>query len=224
MWSIAKFSKAGRRNSERGLLCQDCIYSAEKDSIQVITLADGSGEDDYARMGAEKSCQVLAQLLLEQYMPLYNMEEKQLRFNVAANIKTELFSTCDRHGIEIEQLQSTILGLAVDHSTGTFMAVHLGDGRIEIGRDGRRQTISFPENGVNKGKTFLTSMGKMGKHVRVVRGDLKDIQEFTLSSDGWTENKGTPGHLCPFVSAGASGAEADREYTDDVSYISLMLQ
>lgn len=226
MWNSVKFAQAGRRNQERGLKCQDYIHYEELGNVQVITLADGTGTDDYARLGAGRSCEVLGKLLSENYEQIYEMENAHIRFNVAVNLKTELDLLCDLHDIQIEQLQSTLLGLAIDHESGTFIAVHLGDGQIEIGRNGMRRIISYPENGVDKRKTWLTSMRRIGDHVRIIKGELQDIEEFVLSSDGWPdlESRKKYEKIASSVVSGEDSPESGQDYVDDVSFISLVLQ
>ena len=90
MWNVLKYSKTGERNRESGLLCQDYIYYMEHDSIQAITLADGTGGDDFARMGAEHSCKILAQLMVEYFEDLYNMDNSLIQFHIITNVQTEL--------------------------------------------------------------------------------------------------------------------------------------
>lgn len=222
MWSKVEFARVGTSNREKGLECQDYIHYEENGSVQVITLADGNGENDYARMGAGKSCRVLAELLAENYEQLYNMDKPRIQFNVAANLKTELYLLCDLYGIRIEQLQSTLLGLAIDHKSGTYLTVHLGDGRIGVEKDGVHRTLSFPENGRNRRQTFLTSMRKMGSHIRIQKGNIDDIREFALMSDGWqyTDYEKISSDLSRQREKQISPVSCIH-YADDVSYISL---
>lgn len=226
MWNIVEYANAGRRNLDRGLKCQDYTHYEEFGTVQVITLADGTGKDDFARLGAGKSCEVLGKLLSENYEQIYNMENEHIRFNIAVNLKTELDLLCDQHNVQIEQLQSTLLGLAIDHTSGTFIAVHLGDGQIEIGRKGMRRIISYPENGNSKGQTWLTSMRKIGDHLRIIKGDIRDIEEFILSSDGWPDQESKTRHeeKTDAAVSGEHSAENTQEYVDDVSFISLALK
>ena len=226
MWNIVEYAHVGRRNLERGLKCQDYTHYEEFGSVQVITLADGTGQDDFARIGAERSCEVLGKLLSENYEQIYRMDNTHIRFNIAVNLKTELNLLCDQYHIKIRQLQSTLLGLAIDHQNGTFIAVHLGDGQIEIGRSGIRRIISYPENGINKGHTWLTSMRMIGDHLRIIKGEIGDIEEFILSSDGWPDQESKIKQEEKMNSSGAMEGKPknDQEYIDDVSFISLMLQ
>lgn len=224
MWKKNSVCRVGKRNREKGILCQDRVYYAEKDAIQVITLADGAGEDSFAGVGAERSCQVLGKLLADHYETLFVMEEPYVRFNIAANVKTELYSLCDRYGVRIEQLKSTLLGIAINNQTNTFIAVHLGDGRIDVCSKGKKRTISCPENGGNRRQTYLTSMKDMGKHLRILKGDIQEIRAFILQSDGWQEEEGKRGEENEngmLTARAISGRENHEEYTDDVSRISL---
>lgn len=189
MWKVLKYTKPGTRNTEQGLRCQDYVYYYDKDAIQVITLADGSGETDYARMGAEQTCRTLAELLAEHFDELYEMDKELVQFNVITNIQTGLYELYEKYKVGLQSFQSTFLGIAVNHKQGRFIAVHLGDGKICIKQRERIRIMSYPENGINKVQTFLTSVHKVGKHIRIFKDEIKDIQEFLLVSDGWDERK-----------------------------------
>lgn len=221
MWNVVKYSKEGKRNQEQGLLCQDSVYYYKNEAVQSITLADGSGETDYARIGSEHTCKVLGLLLTGCFNELYVMDKSLVRFNVITNVQTELYNLCEKYGVKISDLHSTFLGLAIDNDTDRFIAIHLGDGQINIKSEGKIRTMSYPENGVNKSYTFLTSAHKVGSHIRVFRGELKDITEFVLMSDGWNEKmKGEN----QFFSKDIISLAEERQYTDDVSLIALIKQ
>lgn len=221
MWNVVKYSKEGKRNQEQGLLCQDSVYYYKNEAVQSITLADGSGETDYARIGSEHTCKVLGMLLTGCFNELYVMDKSLVRFNVITNVQTELYNLCEKYGVKISDLHSTFLGLAIDNDTDRFIAIHLGDGQINIKSEGKIRTMSYPENGVNKSYTFLTSAHKVGSHIRVFRGELKDITEFVLMSDGWNEKmKGEN----QFFSKDIISLAEERQYTDDVSLIALIKQ
>ena len=183
MWTMKEYTESGIGEREKDSVCRDRVCYMEKDGIQVIALAKAAEEDAHARIGAQCAVRVLAQLLLENYDKLYEMKESVIQFQVAVNVQTELHHLCDQYGTGIGKLRPTLLGIAVDHDQGTFLAVHLGEGRILIDRDGRQRTISFPERGRSGKKTSPTSIRGVGKHVRVIRGDIEDIQGFTLLSD-----------------------------------------
>ena len=99
MWDVVKYSKEGVRNQKQGLLCQDYVYYHEKDSVQSITLADGSGITDYARLGAEHTCKVLGILLTEHFNELCDIDKGLVQFNVITNIQTELYNLCEKYRV-----------------------------------------------------------------------------------------------------------------------------
>ena len=144
-----------------------------------------------------------------------------VQFNVITNIQTELYKLCDKYRVKISGLHSTLLGLAIDNDTDRFLAIHLGDGKIDVKSEGKIRTMSYPENGVNKSYTFLTTAHKVGSHLRVFRGELKDITEFILMSDGWNEKMKEDNQFFPkdIISLAEEG-----RYLDDVSLIALIRQ
>lgn len=218
MWKITRFLKTGTRNRVIDLKCQDSVYSIEENGIQAITLADGSGTDNYAQLGAEHSCQTVAKLLVENFNELFNMEKTLLQFNIIANIQSELYELCKKHCIKLEKLQSTILGIAIDNENKRFLALHLGDGTIQIKKNNITMTMSYPENGANKSETYLTSEHGVGKHIRIYKGQIDDIDQFALLSDGWMQKKD--------IEEGITYMELldnvdEDEYCDDISFIAL---
>ena len=207
MWCVSGMTETGMRNRRACLGCQDAICYEECKSVKAIALADGTGDTDYAGKGAYYSARVLARLLAENFEELHGMEDRQVQFNVITNVRTELYKICDEYGVSMSQIHSTLVGVAIDESTGEYIAVHLGDGRIDVrDADGESEeyTISWPENGRSGNTTYLTSMKGAGKHVRITRGTVGDIGEFRLLSDGWEE------------------AESEGEdHIDDKSFIAL---
>lgn len=218
MWKVYKYWKTGMRNEDHGLTCQDCVACWENGDYQAITLADGTGIDDFARMGAEKACSTLAQLLAENFTKLYEMEESLVQFNVITNVQSELYDLCDQYGIELNRLHSTLLGIVIDHEKNRFLAIHLGDGSIGYQRKKKMLTMSYPENGVNKRRTHLTSEHNISKHIRIYKGELGDIEQFVLVSDGWEEKvKGRDKFQYKELFEHAE----KYTYLDDISFIAL---
>lgn len=218
MWNILKFSKTGTRNEKSGLKCQDYIYDLANGPIQAITLADGTGEDNFARMGAKHSSRILAELLTEHFEELYDMEKALVQFHIITNVQTELYGLCEEYGLDLKDLHSTLIGIAVDHEGERFLAVHLGDGSIGVRRKEKAMVMSYPENGRDRSRTYLTSEHRVGKHIRIYRGRLGDIQEFMLVSDGWNEK--LPGQS-PLIGQEQIEKAERTDYTDDISFIAL---
>lgn len=222
MWKVTGYTKTGERNRKSGLKCQDCVcyMENEEEGIHVITLADGTGVDDLARTGAEHSAQTLAKLLSDpgNFEEFYNMEKKLVQYNVITTIQGELYDLCEKYDVGLEKLHSTLLGLAVDEKNERFLMIHLGDGCVGMRKNEKFLVMSFPENGRSRSETYLTSQHKVGKHVRVVRNQIRDIQEFILMSDGWNEKISGRSHM--IQNEMFQNAEVSL-YTDDVSFIAL---
>lgn len=214
MWEVNQFVKTGNRNLDMGLACQDCVAYSEHEDCQAIALADGAGDTDFARIGAERAGETVTQLLTEKFDALYAMEEKLIQFQVIANVKSRLYELCEQYELSLEKLQSTLLGVAVNHKTKQFLAVHLGDGRIQVCKNGIFRTLSYPENSINKCYTKLTSGNHSGKSIRIYRGAIEEIEQFCLSSDGWEEGAQT-------VNGFLEEERKAYHYNDDVSFIAL---
>lgn len=218
MWEISEYWKTGRRNEDHGLTCQDCVSSWQNGVYQAIALADGTGSDDFARVGAEKASATLAQLLAENFCRLYEMEKSLVQFHVITNVQSGLYDLCEQYGIALNRVHSTLLGVVLDHEKNRFLAIHLGDGCIYYQRDRKMLTMSYPENGARKSYTHLTSEHKIGKYIRIYKGEIGDINRFVLMSDGWEEKiKNRDKSLCAEFFENAE----NEPYRDDISFIAL---
>lgn len=185
MWKALQYTKTGIRNEKCGLPCQDYVCSVEKGELRAVALADGEGETELAHLGAEYACKTLTALLTECFEELWEMEDGLIQFHVITNVQSKLYELCSLHGVGLEAVHSTLLGVAADRER--FLCVHLGDGQIGVQKSARRVMLSYPENGVNRFKTYLTSGHGNGRHIRVCRGSVEAIEKFILTSDGWRE-------------------------------------
>lgn len=225
MWKMTAYTKTGERNRKNGLLCQDCVCDMKnrEEGISVITLADGTGTDDLARIGAERSAKTLAEILSSSgnFQQFFEMDKELVQYNVITTIQSSLYDLCEEYDVGLERLHSTLMGIAVDEKNGRFIVIHLGDGCVGMRNKEKFMVMSFPENGCNRSETYLTSQHKVGKHVRVIRNQIKDIREFILLSDGWNEKVSASSHL--IQTEMLRNAEKNL-YADDVSFIALKCQ
>ncbi|WP_448774127.1 protein phosphatase 2C domain-containing protein [Blautia sp.] len=218
MWEVSNYTKTGERNRMEGLKCQDYVYYMERGDIQIITLADGTGTDDMASIGAENACKSLAELLAEKFEELYEMDKQLVRYNVITNVQNKLYTIAESYNVGIEKLHSTLLGIAIDNKTNRFLAVHLGDGNIGVRKKEKIAIMSYPENGLNRYQTYLTSQSDLGEHVRIIRNGVNGIKEFILMSDGWCEKMTDPSQVIPEEIFQKTDICT---YKDDVSFIAL---
>lgn len=188
MWKVRSFVRTGSMDGSNRTDCQDYVLHANGEPIHVITMADGVGEDELACAGAGCTCRTVAELMAKYFDELYSMEKSLLQFQVITNVRTELYSLCEKHGAELNQFRSTIMAVAVDTEGERFLALHLGDGKIRVKKDGRLRVLSYPENGINPFRTHMTTERQAGKHIRIYRGNTTNISAFMLVSDGPYEN------------------------------------
>ena len=218
LWKYCGLTKAGQFHKERNLLCQDYIHHLAKGTVQAAVLADGTGENDLARKGAENSCKTLAELLVEHFDELFEMEASLVRFQVITNVRTRLYELCDQYHLDLQNFHSTLMGIAINNEKNVFIAVHLGDGSIGMKKDEKIIIMSYPENGANKTQTYLTSTHKAGEHMKIIKGEIKNIREFILASDGWNEKIGGKNQ---FIQEQLFENVDESNYVDDVSFIVL---
>lgn len=220
MWNVSKYVRTGNYHQEKRMNCQDQIYYQEKNSVQAIALADGAGENSFASKGAKETVEFLTNLFVEHFETLYYMKETDLKKVILLEVQHHLYSKSRQWRTNPLNLNSTFIVIAIDHRSERYISAHLGDGVIAM-NDGKNRTIfSYPQNGYTRDRTFLTISTKSEKPVRIQRGNINSIQEFTLLSDGWRELD----HMTEGVDVAIKYLHNDLDFggtRDDVSAICL---
>lgn len=223
MKKIYQYIRKGKVHEQKNMACQDVVCSMEKDSIQVITLADGAGDTDYGRMGAEVTAKTLADFLTNCFDELYESEKKDVQYNIIIKIRKELYKKCDRYRIDLEDLKSTAIGVAVDTKDNRVLMVHLGDGYIIMKSADEYHIVSYPNNSGNRCQTCLTSTIPVCDDIKVYCGKIKNIQQVFLMSDGWCEFINKDEDILKILLSNTR-LEFDQKGQDDLSFICLNME
>lgn len=213
--------KIGEKNMNAKLNCQDAVYFDKKENIEVIALADGSGQSIWTGRGVGLMLKKVGQHVLNHFSKWYEEEDEVIRYQLTTMIRKILFRFCDQKGILFEEVQSTLVLAALDRTDGRAMFFHLGDGIIAGMKNGKRTILSYPENGLLQEQTYLTACVPFGKHLRILRGNIDKYDELLLLSDGWKRIQRSEEGLCAYERF--IKGERMSDHPDDLGSVSVKI-
>lgn len=183
MWKIVQAITPGKSHIKNNMPCQDRTFALEKNGVTTITLADGAGSASLSHIGAEVATFTLANYFCDNFEELFS---EDIAGNVGEEIITiindELYLKAKEIGCEINDLASTLLGVAVKNHK--YIVFHLGDGVIGYYQNNRINVASSPDNGEFANTTVFTTSNKAQHYIRLLKGNLTNIEGFILFSDG----------------------------------------
>lgn len=174
------------------LFNQDYARYEEKDEITVVALADGAGSYLYAREGAECVVNHITKYMYKNVQTLMLESEDNIAYNISCEIAHALNCYCKTHdNVKKEMLGSTLL--LVCKYKEKYIAIHLGDGLIgAVTADKEIKVLSYPQNGITRQYTYLTTSSDLLKYLRVYKGICNqnmhgndEIHKFFLITDGF---------------------------------------
>lgn len=221
MDTVKTWIATGLTHRSRGLACQDWVCTRTHGPVQVIALADGTGDSDLGALGAQTAAETVAELLAGHYEELYALDEKNLRYTCLMAIRQALYAQCRQWQAEIGELGSTCLAVARHQELGTWLALHLGDGYVVIQSQGETRLLSGPENGINRDYTVLTTSNPAAPHMRLYRGMAKDTEGFCLLSDGWSKEEPDLARMLELAARALENSAVDFVHTDDLGAVAM---
>ncbi len=180
-------TKTGKIHRQDNLECQDQVCHREEGQSQVIVLADGTGFSNQNVCCVRDVVQHTADTMLRfSNTKTENLNKETIIKELMEGIVRIISGYMDQWNLPAEELASTLLAFAINHETGKYLFIHLGDGMI-IGKSEKRERIfSYPTNR-NANETFLTTSENLLERMKVRQGDLGDINQVLLCSDGCYE-------------------------------------
>ncbi len=221
LFSCRGFSLQGERHGKSNMPGQDRIGYVRKGAVQGIFLCDAVSENRHAPKAVQEIGKAGLELACECYASLYRMPIEDVQYYMAVTLKRKLFDMTYEISADLKDLGSTFLAAVASTEDETFMLYHLGDGVCGAVRDGKYEILSHPENGISRDKTRLTTDSRLSASIRVCRGDLNDIRELFLFSDGFRELSPCDEGISAYR-AFAAKPEAIVYNKDDVGGISLV--
>ena len=183
MWNMIHCEVQGRGHEKSNLPCQDKTCVLCDNGVHVIALADGAGSAKLSHYGAECVTYEIANLLCKAFDDFYNSQDGvSVKKQFISYILDKLKSEASEFDCELTDLASTLLMAAVKDDK--FILLHLGDGVIGYVKANEVKVASAPDNGEFANTTFFTTSQDALVHLRLFKGELKDISGFVLMSDG----------------------------------------
>lgn len=187
LWKYCGFTKAGNYHNERNLLCQDRISYQSNGEVQAIALVDGIGKTDKNIFASERIADYLTDLVVEKYhMIMKGNNRNDIKRKILSDVYFIIEKLMKEYSMPKEEFASTLMVLGINHSGQNYCAIHLGDGII-VGKDSKIRVLSYPENGFCENQTYLTISENALKKMKMLSGDIGDVNEFALITDGGYE-------------------------------------
>lgn len=184
LWRYCGFTEAGRQHKKHNLLCQDRFSYLSDGEIQAIALVDGIGKTDKNIFASERIAHYLTGLIVEKYHMITDEKNKtDVKRKILGDIYFIIENLMREYSMPKEEFASTLMVLGINLSDRNYCAIHLGDGII-IGKDRQIRVLSYPENGFCENQTYLTISENALKKMKILSGDIGDVNEFALITDG----------------------------------------
>lgn len=188
MWEMSSDRRTGEYHADKRMKCQDQVYYQEQDNRQVIVLADGTGASDLNVACVSEVVKYTAEELLAmtRAKKLPELSKQELTYRLMEGIIEIISDHMDRNHLTADYFGSTLLAFMADTGTGNYLLIHLGDGII-IGKDRQHvRVLSWPVN-CGSDRTFLTISENLPERIKIRCGNLGDLDQIALCSDGMYE-------------------------------------
>lgn len=183
MWKTLQCAVQGRSHIKTEIPCQDKTFTSIENGVSVIALADGAGSANLSHFGAERITQFICKDLTENFDAYFNMEDGvSVKKEIMLKINIELNYLSKDLQCELKDLASTLMFVAVKDEQ--FIISHIGDGVVGYLKDDKLRVASQPENGEFTNTTVFTTSKDALTTMKLIKGNIGDIQGFVLMSDG----------------------------------------
>lgn len=179
--------RTGVRKNPVNTACNDVIYCMKTPECLFYGLADGQGNRKYGSVGGAVVLHTLA--VYVQKVGLSKILDKpfpdEIPFLLTREYRNSLYSLSQQQGYPFTEYASTLLGIAIDPTSGNYMILHLGDGcAIGIYNNRLPLVLSPPENNYSPDHTWLTTSDRAAFHLRVSFGNIRNFQRLVFLTDG----------------------------------------
>lgn len=183
MWKIVQCAVQGRSHIKTGIPCQDKTFSIIKKGVSVIALADGAGSAKLSHFGAERITKFICDDFAKNFDDYFVEEDGvSIKRELISKILVELGNLSKELECELKELASTMMFVAVKDDQ--FIISHIGDGVVGYLKDDELKIASQPENGEYANTTVFTTSKDALNTMKLLKGNLGNIQGFVLMSDG----------------------------------------
>lgn len=183
MWKMVQCAVQGRSHIKTDIPCQDKTFTLVKNGVNVIALADGAGSAKRSHFGAERITRFICDDFSENFDSYFATEDgASVKKELVSKIVVELDNLSKELSCSLKELASTLLFAAVKENR--FILSHIGDGVIGYLKDNDLKIASQPENGEFTNTTVFTTSKDVLETMKLIKGNIGDIQGFVLMSDG----------------------------------------
>lgn len=153
------FCETGTHHVQNKKLCEDSVRrSFDKQSgVTSIALSDGAGSYCQAKVGAEITSRVAADVAARKFELLYSLDEATAALFLLREVNAEIRSRAEIDKASVEDYSATLL-LAAIHPDGRYLLFHVGDG-IMIGFTDKCKSVllsAYEHTGFANETTFVT--------------------------------------------------------------------
>ena len=183
MWNMIQCAVQGRGHIKNKTPCQDKTYTLCQNETYAVALADGAGSAAKSQYGAEYVSKSMCEILTTNFDMYYEQEDGvAVKRKLIKDLVDGLDEIAQKHLCNRKDLASTLLVAAVKN--GKYILVHIGDGVIGYLKNNELKIASKPENGEFVNTTVFVTSSDVLYTMKVLKGQLGEIQGFALMSDG----------------------------------------
>ena len=177
----------GKNHAETMRRSEDAFLIEENDQFLCLGIADGKSGCKYGKEGGEIALNALFHYINDNgiLQIIDGKYEDEKKYEIIKAIRRAVEEAAVNLCTFDKEMASTVVAIVIDKTNNCFLTIHLGDGCI-IGITEKKEVVmlSTPCNGVTSNYTWLTTGEGAPYHMKFVYGDLKDLTNVYIMSDG----------------------------------------
>ena len=182
-WNCYWWCQEGEDHRSRNLMCQDRVAYKEKGSKQAIAIVDGVGETNCNPLAGEMIANAVAEFLTEHFEDVLT----EMNYHVGTILMKKIYDVVlfamQQYGLPAKEFDFTLIGACIDHKTGKYCTVHLGDGAIVCGGE-KPRVLSYPFHGMAENAKCRVLSDQVLKYLKFQSGWIGDVEYLALCTDG----------------------------------------
>ena len=183
MWKVIKCAVQGIGHIDKGIPCQDKVYSLTANDVTTIALADGCGSSKLSHYGAETITKFICEKFCNNFDVIYNDEDGvNVKKQIINDILEQWSILAQGKECEIKDLRSTLLFVSVKGNH--YILTHIGDGILGYLKGDELKVALMPKKEGAANETFYPDSSVCLQIMQLIKGELNTINGFVLLSDG----------------------------------------
>lgn len=184
---IIHFESQGKQRINQNK-CYDIYSYFQNTDFDLICLSDGVSNRRYTDKGAKAVHENINELLKALH-DVSSISANTLKYRVACCINETIYQLTKSLNQAHEEFASTLMCVIIPKGdlNNSYYCVHIGDGAFFEVKNDMVDILSFPENGINKNFTYVTTSNDIYTHVRVKKLPQSTNSTIIAATDGVTE-------------------------------------